>query len=224
MALSGTYAFNLDIDAVIQEATEMIGGGEILGHEPASARRSLNLLITDWQNQGILLWSTDVSTINVAVSTTTYDLSSATIDVMEAVLNRDNTDIQMTRISFEEYLKIPTKGQTGRPSQYTVKRNQSYPTMYVWPLPENSTDVIKVERIGFLQDINKSANQNADVPRRFLPCLTTGLAYYMSMKRPGVDPNRIAMLKAVYGEQFKNAMEEDKERASLYFKPKLGYV
>ena len=224
MALSGTYTFDLDIDSVIQEATEMIGGGEILGHEPASARRSLNLLITDWQNQGILLWSTDVSTITVAVSTTTYDLSSATIDVMEAVLNRDNTDLQMTRISFEEYLKIPTKGQTGRPSQYTVKRNQSYPTLYVWPLPENNTDIIKVERIGFLQDINKSASQIADIPRRFLPCLTTGLAYYMSMKRPGVDANRIAMLKTVYGEQFKNAMEEDKERASLYFKPKLGYV
>ena len=123
-----------------------------------------------------------------------------------------------------KYLKIPAKGQTGRPSQFTVKRNQSYPTLYVWPIPENSTDVIKVERIGFLQDINKSAGQNADVPRRFLPCLTTGLAYYMSMKRPGIEATRIAMLKTVYNEQFRNAMEEDKERASLYFKPKLGYV
>ena len=224
MALSGTYAFDLDIDSVIQEATEMIGGGEVLGHEPASARRSLNLLLTDWQNRGILLWSTDVSLITVTVSTTTYALSSATIDVMEALLNRDNTDLQMTRISFEEYLKIPSKGTTGRPSQYTVKRDQSFPTVYVWPIPENSTDVIKIERIGFLQDINKSAVQNADVPRRFLPPLTCGLAYYMSMKRPGVPDTRITMLQAFYEEKFKNAMEEDKERASLFFKPKLGFI
>ena len=55
MAVSGTYDFNLDIDEVIQEATEMIGGEDTLGHEPASARRSVNLMLRDWQNRGILL-------------------------------------------------------------------------------------------------------------------------------------------------------------------------
>ena len=57
MATSGTFNFNLDIDEVIQEATEMIGGENTLGHEPASARRSINLMLTDWQNRGILLCS-----------------------------------------------------------------------------------------------------------------------------------------------------------------------
>jgi len=57
MATSGTYNFNLDIDEIIQEATEMIGGEETLGHEPASARRSINLMLNDWQNRGILLCS-----------------------------------------------------------------------------------------------------------------------------------------------------------------------
>jgi kynureninase len=61
MAVSGTYNFNLDIDEVIQEAMEMIGGENTLGHEPASARRSINLMLKDWQNRGILLWSTSVS-------------------------------------------------------------------------------------------------------------------------------------------------------------------
>ena len=55
MAVSGTYNFNLDIDEVIQEASEMIGGEDTLGHEPASARRSVNLMLKDWQNRGILL-------------------------------------------------------------------------------------------------------------------------------------------------------------------------
>ena len=49
MATSGTYNFNLDIDEVIQEATEMIGGEQTLGHEPKSARRSINLMLNDWQ-------------------------------------------------------------------------------------------------------------------------------------------------------------------------------
>ena len=64
MAVSGTYDFNLDIDEVIQEATEMIGGEDTLGHEPASARRSINLMLKDWQNRGVLLWSTSVSQRN----------------------------------------------------------------------------------------------------------------------------------------------------------------
>ena len=59
--------------------------------------------------------------------------------------------------------------------------------MSVWPIPENSTDVLKVEVFSELTDVNKSADQNADVPKRFLPCLTAGLSYYMSMKRFGVD-------------------------------------
>ena len=41
MTTSGTYTFSLDIDEVIQEAMEMIGGEQTLGHDPKSARRSI---------------------------------------------------------------------------------------------------------------------------------------------------------------------------------------
>ena len=195
MAVSGTYDFNLDIDEVIQEAMEMIGGEDTLGHEPASARRSINLMLRDWQNRGILLWTTSVSSLTVTASTTSYDLSSSTIDALEVVLNRDNTDIKLERITPEEFLLIPNKTQTGRSSQYSIRRGKDNPVMSVWPIPENSTDVLKVEVFSELTDVNKSAEQNADVPKRFLPCLTAGLSYYMSMKRFGVDAGRIQMLK-----------------------------
>tara|TARA_R110002110_G_scaffold4746_3_gene23859 strand:+ start:1152 stop:1826 length:675 start_codon:yes stop_codon:yes gene_type:complete len=224
MAVSGTYNFNLDIDEVIQEATEMIGGENTLGHEPASARRSINLMLKDWQNRGILLWSTSVSSVTVAASVTAYSLDSSTVDALEVVLSRDNTDIQLTRISPEEYLIIPNKTQTGRPMQFSIRRGISNPTMSLWPIPENSTDILKMEVISELQDVDKSAGQNADMPKRFLPPLTCGLAYYMSMKRPGVEGQRIQMLKMNYEELFSRAMLEDRERASMYVVPKLGYI
>jgi len=224
MAVSGTYNFNLDIDQVIQEATEMIGGEQTLGHEPASARRSINLMLKDWQNRGVLLWSTSVSSVTVSASTATYSLSSSTIDALEVVLNRDSTDIQLQRVTPEEYLLIPNKTQTGRPTQYSIRRERDNPVMSVWPLPDNSTDILKMEIISELQDVNKSAIQNADLPKRFLPCLTCGLAYYMSMKRPGVPENRIMMLKANYEELLVRAMEEDRERASMFIRPRLRYV
>ena len=224
MAVSGTYNFNLDIDEVIQEATEMIGGENTLGHEPASARRSINLLLKDWQNRGVLLWSTSVSSVTVAASVTAYSLSSSTVDALEVVLGRDDTDIQLTRISPEEYLLIPNKTQTGRPMQYSIRRGISNPTMSVWPIPENSTDVLKMEVISELQDVDKSAEQNADLPKRFLPPLTCGLAYYMSMKRPGVEGQRMQMLKMNYEELLGRAMQEDRERASMRIVPRLGYI
>jgi hypothetical protein len=221
MASSGTYNFSMDIDEVIQEASEMIGGEQTLGNEPKSARRSINLLLQDWQNRGVMLWSVDTSTVSLTTSVTAYAFSSATVDVLEAVHNRDGQDIQLQRISMEEYMKIPNKGQTGRTTQYAIRNGRDFATMYLWPIPENSTDTIKTETFTYLQDVNKSAIQTADISRKFLPCLSAGLAYNMAIKRPGVDMSRITMLKTEYEERMIRAMEQDRERTNLLLKPRI---
>ena len=221
MATSGTYDFNMDIDEVIQEAMEMIGGEETLGHEPKSARRSINLLLQDWQNRGVMLWTANTSTVDLTTSVTTFALASSTIDVLEAVHNREDRDIQLERISMQEYLKIPNKGQTGRTTQYAVRHERGNPVVNLWPIPENSTDKIKLELVSYMEDVNKSAVQNADISRRFLPCLTAGLAYHMSMKRPGVEAGRITMIKQEYEERLQRAMDEDRERVSIFLKPRV---
>jgi hypothetical protein len=221
MTTSGTFNFSLDIDEVIQEATEMVGGEQTLGHEPKSARRSINLLLQDWQNRGILLWTADTTTVSVSTSVTAYDLGETVVDVLETTLKRDNTAIQLSRISMEEYAIIPNKSQTGRPTQYAVRRGRSNLTVYVWPIPENSTDLLQFEKVRYFEDVNKSAIQTADISRRFLPCLTAGLAYQLSIKRPGIEGGRIQFLKTEYEERLARAMEEDRERASFRVVPKL---
>ena len=229
MAVSGTYNFNLDIDQVIQEATEMIGGEDTLGHTPESARRSINLMLRDWQNRGILLWTTSTTAVTVAASVADYSLSSSTINVLEATTRRDTTDIKITRITPEEYLLIPAKTQTGRASQYSIRRGRDNPVMSIWPIPENSTDILRMEIVSEVEDVNKSAIQNADTPKRFLPALTCGLAYYLSMKRTpplaseAIWASKITMLKTNYEEMLGRAMEEDRERASIYLLPRLTF-
>ena len=108
--------------------------------------------------------------------------------------------------------------------QYSIRRGRDNPVMSVWPIPENSTDVLKMEIFSELQDVNKSAIQNADLPKRFLPAMTCGLSYYMSMKRPGVEAGRIQMLKANYEEKLGRAMLEDRERATMRVVPKLRFI
>ena len=220
MTTSGTYSFSMDIDEVIEEALEMIGGEATLGNEPKSARRSINLLLQDWQNRGIQLWTIGTTAVTVTTSVTSYVLGSENIDVLEAVVNRDNIDLQLERISMEEYLKVPRKGQTGRPTQFAVRRERDQSRVFLWPIPENSTDAIKFETVKYFQDVSKSS-QTADISRRFYPCLTAGTAYFMSRKRPGVDAGRIQMIKGEYEERLLRAQEEDKERASMYILPRL---
>jgi hypothetical protein len=226
MATSGTYNFNLEIDEIIQEATEMIGGEQTLGHEPASARRSINLMLNDWQNRGVLLWSISTTVVTVADTIASVSLADYTIDALAVTYstNVSGTDIALERISREEYHNLPNKNQTGRPTQYTIERNLNNPLLKLYPTPDNSTGVLNIEIFRQLQDVDKSADQNADAPIRFLPALTCGLAYYLAMKRTGIPMERINMLKMNYEEKLAVAMEEDRERASLLIRPKLRYI
>jgi hypothetical protein len=51
--------------------------------------------------------------------------------------------------------------------------------------------------------------------------MVAGLAYKMSLKLPDMDPNRIAMLKADYEQQFQLAADEDREKANSRFVPRV---
>ena len=201
MATSGTYNFNLDIDEVIQEATEMIGGEETLGHTPASARRSINLMLNEWQNKGVLLWS--ILTTAVTATSVETSLSDEILDTLAVTyaVNSSATDIALERISREEYHNLPNKTTTGRPTQYAITRGVNNIALFLYPTPNITTGILNIECFKQLEDVNKSAGQNAQVPKRFLPALTCGLSYHLAMKRPGVPMDRIQMLKANYDEK-----------------------
>jgi len=224
MSTSNTYTFNLDVDTIIQEASEYLGGEVTLGNEVESAKRSMNLMLTDWQNRNINLWTVATTAVSLTTSVTSFDLSDSTLDVLNAVVRRDNSDLGMTRISMEEYLQINNKSQTGRPSQFALRRGRDNPTIHIYPIPENSTDIIKFEAIRKIQDVTKTAVENVDIPTRFLPCMAMGLAYYMGMKRPNVPAEKLAFIKANYEELLTAAQLEDRERTSLFVKPKLSIV
>jgi len=136
------------------------------------------------------------------------------------VVRRNNTDLMMVRMGYGEYLDIPRKTQQGRPTQYFVNRQREYPLIYVWPAPENSTDILVYWKMRFVQDAGKLSN-DPDMPRRFFPALVAGLAYYLALNRGMQFPlDRLGILKAEYEEQLQHATEEDRERAPLRIVPR----
>ena len=214
MSTSGTTDFKLDVSDVIEEAYELLGLEMRTGYDARKARRSLNIMFQDWTNRGINLWKVAQVSEPMVQGQREYQMSSADIDILESVVRRDGTDFTLDRITREDYLNLPQKSQTGRPTQIYVERTP-VPSFYVWPTPENNTDAEISYRIQQIQDANTLTN-DVDVPSRFIPPMVTGLAYYLAMKSA---PERAQAMKAVYEEDFARAADEDSERGSLHIRP-----
>ena len=218
MATSGSKNFELDVSDYIEEAFERCGVEVRTGYDLKTAKRSLNLLLADWANRGLNQWTIKQTTVTCVSGTASYNLDADTIDILSVVVRRDNTDYGIERLSRDEYLNIPNKTSTGRPSQFFLDR-QITPVLKVWTTPENSTDQLIFDRLVRIDDADTFTN-TMEVPFRFYPCLAAGLAYYISIKKA---PNRTQFLKAIYEEEFERAMTEDRDRASFNVAPSLEY-
>jgi len=224
MATSGTFAFDLDLGDIVEEAYERIGGEPRSGYDYRTARRSLDLLLLEWQNRGLNLWSVKSTSQTLTAGTSSYALTSEKLDVIEGLLRTDagdtskQSDLAMQRISVSQYAQLTNKLTDGRPIQYYVERSPSNITINVWPVPDSQETYTffyyYMERI---EDTGSPASNNIDVPARYLPCLVSGLAYYLSLKNR--EAVQVApMLKEVYEEQW-NLASDAANKNTLYVSP-----
>jgi hypothetical protein len=225
MATSGTFTFNLDLADSLEEAFERAGLELRSGYDYKTARRSLNLMMLEWQNRGLNLWSVDFATQALTAGTNQYTLDGKVLDIIEAFVRtsagevNQQFDQSMTRISVSQYSNLSNKLTQSKPLQYYVERNVDSITINVWPTPDDQETYqfgyYYMERV---EDAGNSAANNIDVPARFLPCLVSGLAYQLSMKYPSAGA-RAQALKADYEEQWTLASDSDRNKASLYVYP-----
>ena len=225
MATSGTFAFTLDLADAMEEAYERCGLELRSGYDYRTARRSLNMLMLEWQNRGLNLWSVKNTSQTLTAGTSTYALTSEKLEIVEAVCRTDagdtslQADLSMTRISVATYAQQTNKLTDGRPIQYFVERTPSNLNIIVWPVPDDAkTYVFNYYYIERIEDAGTSANLNMDIPARYLPCLTAGLAYYIAMKKPEAQ-SLAPMLKQVYDEQWEMASDAAREKASFQVSP-----
>ena len=221
MATSGTTDFNLSIDDLIEEAFERCGMRPTSGYHLTSARRSLNLLFLDWANRGLNLWTIEQATYTLTQGVNESSLPTDTVNVLEAILRQNsqgiNSDVYIQRISREDYLNVPDKTSEARPAQFYVQRTNT-PKVFFYPAADQTYTFIYY-RIRRIQDAGVYTN-TSDVNFRFLPCLTSGLAYQLSLK---FAPDRTPALKAIYEEDFLRAAMEDRDTASVQFVPDVGF-
>jgi hypothetical protein len=220
MATSGSTDFEPNVTEFIEEAFERCGTELRTGYDLKTARRSINIMLAEWANRGLNQWTIEQTTQTVTEGTSTYTLNSNVIDILDMVsrrtVNNNQTDLSMTRLSRSEYINIPNKTTKARPTQFFLDK-QSIPVINVWPTPENSTDVLVFNKLVRMDDAD-TATDTMDMPFRFYPCFSAGLAYYISMKRA---PEKTPLLKQVYEEEFSRAQSQDEDRASFKIRPYL---
>ena len=212
MALSGTSNFTLTVNDVIQEAYDRIGGDPILGYDVRSARRSMNIMFSDWANRGYNQWTVEYKTLAVTTGTTEYTLDYDTVDIINANLQiSDGSEYAMTPLGLNDYAAISNKTTQARPTQYYLQRLNT-PVLKIYQAPDQNY-TITYYRMRKIEDITASTvsgvEQNIDVPFRAFECMCAGLAYYLSKKRVGIAPTQQQMLKVDYEEAFQRLVAGD---------------
>jgi len=238
-----TFDKTFAIDEIVEESFERIGLQNVAGYQLKSARRSLNILFQEWGNRGIHYWEVDETNLDLVEGQSEYDFfrssddgTSATTtpsngiygmsDVLEAQLRSNRTqttqaDSPMTKVDRSTYAAFSNKLSKGTPNQYWVERFIDKVRIHVYPTPDstNASKDMHFYYIKRIQDVGDYTNAT-DVPFRFVPCMISGLSYYLSQK---YRPELIQAMKLVYEDELARALAEDGSASSTYITPKAYY-
>src|ERR1035437_4252645 len=224
----------MDVKDIIEEAYERCGVEIRNGWEAASARRSLSLLMLEWANRGVNLWTISERDLVLTPGQDTYTLGTDIVDLIEQMVQIPNvpqtTRYNLTRVSVSTQATRTNPTITGRPTEIYIDRQQDAPTVHIWPIPDIGGYVLNYWFLRRIDDPGDFTN-NVDVPFRFLPALIAGLAYYLAVKVLTADradtrwavmfqEQRIIRLATDYEAIFLAAAQEDREKATLSITPR----
>ena len=233
---SGTTIFEkgFSIADIVEESYERIGIQGVSGYQLKGARRSLNIMFQEWGNRGLHYWEVANNNITLVADQATYTMFRSTTDgtsdatavygvddVLEASYRNSNVDTPLTKINRSQYQALSNKTSTGTPSQYFVQRfiDKVTITLYLTPGSTEAGNFLNYYYVKRIQDVGDYTNAT-DVPYRFVPCMTAGLAYYLAIKNA---PDRVQMLKMLYEDELQRALQEDGSSSSTYISPKVYY-
>ena len=242
---SGTVTFDktFAVDDLIAEAYERIGSQVTSGYQLKSARRSLNILFQEWGNRGLHYWEVAETNIDVIEGQAEYTFFRATGDGTSAVTNPANTygvadileaslrsnrtstsqaDSGLTKIARSAYAALSSKLSKGTPSQYFVQRFVDKTTFTIYPTADssNASKDIHFYYVKRIQDVDSTYTDATDVPYRFVPCMASGLAFYLSQK---FAPQLVQQMKLLYEDELVRALAEDGSASSSFITPKTYY-
>jgi len=219
------------IEEAYERATGMEGGAPRDGYSMRSARRSINLLLSDWSNRGINLWTIEERSIALTYAVGEYDLTAVSgndiVDVIEQVVQVPPTvsgtnvsRLSVNRVSISTQATRTNPNYQGRPTEVWYDRRVDGVTAHLWPLPDATGSYTLWYTVLRRMDDAGAYTNTADMPYRFLPAFIAGLAFYIAQKRQPDNQALIDRLEADYEKTWTRAAEEDREKARLMITPR----
>ena len=214
----------------IEEAFERCGLESRSGYDMRTARRSINLMLQEWANKGLNMFTYSEETQLLTYGVGSYFLGADIVDVIEQVVQLPPygtsptiSRLNVTRVSISTQATRTNPTVTGRPTEVYYHRGTDGITANVWPLPGDGGPYTLVYHVlRRIEDAGAFTN-TGDFPFRFLPVFVSGLAYYIAQKKRRDDPNLVQTLKAEYAEAWQAASEEDRDRSTLKIVPRPSY-
>ena len=224
---SGTVTFDktFAVDEIIEEAYERIGLQSVSGYQLKTARRSLNVMFQEWGNRGLHYWEVGDTNIDLVEGQAEYTFYRASGDGASSTTAGGTTseaDSGLTKTDRSTYSGLANKLSKGTPSRYFVQRFIDKTTVTLYPTPD-STAAAKDVHVFFvkrIQDADATYTDATDVPYRFVPCMASGLAFYLSQK---FNPQVAQQMKLYYEDELARALSEDGSSTSVHITPKVYY-
>jgi len=218
-------ADRFDFADVLDEAIALSGGESTTADDVLSARRSLHLLLIEWNNRSFNTWRVKHETFSVGRGGQVL-LPTRIDDVIQVSSNNPETQVDflgsqanMKRISATEYANL-TVLPKGRPSMYYLERSEP-PRLYVYPIGrEDVRETLEVWYVQRPDEFDRLSNIDPDLPQRWLNAMVSGVAVRMAKKRPGISEERIARLERDYERDLEICTNSDRERVG--FAVRLG--
>ena len=237
-----TFDKTFSVDEIIEEAFERLGIQDVTGYHLKSSRRSLNIMFQEWGNRGLHYWEVGELDLDLIEGQAEYKFFRSAADGTNAVSTPSNvhgisdgleaqlrsnrtqttqSDSPMTKVDRSTYAGFSNKLSKGTPNQYWVQRLIDHVSVSVYPTPDatNASKDMHIYFIKRIQDVGAYTNAT-DLPFRFVPCMVSGLAYYLSMK---YNPQLTQQMKLLYEDEFQRALKEDGSASSTYITPKAYY-
>lgn len=224
MAFSGTYNFAPSLGDLVQNAYGRIGirRPAILAEHMTDARIESNLLLTEFDNRGVNLWTVDLQTIPLISGQAVYSVPPETITILDAYVTitqgSDSTDQIITSISRSDYAALPNKQDQGLPTLFWYDRLIS-PSITVWLVPDVSNSyTLNFYRYRQIQDSVLTNGTQPEVPVRWLDAFTAALSARLARI---YAPAMLAEAKTEAERTFQIAANQDTENAPVYLTPAI---
>ena len=229
MATSESTTFNLDMSEIMEEAYDLCGLELRSGYSYRSAKRALNLVFLEWQNKGLNLWTIEQGSTTLTAGTSSYTVDASALDIVDVFIRTDSADAnkqfdqRLNRISRTEYAHQASKLTQSKPTQFFVDKDNDSVKIVLWSTPDSAqTYTLVYDYVKRIEDVGTVASLNADVPSRYLPCLTYALAYNLACKSPEAQ-QRVPMIRQRYMELWQEVTEADREKAPVRFVPDVSF-